>query len=363
MTKIVASIGPACLNKETLKYFVSHHVEIARMNFSHNTSDWHFQSSLIARDAGLKLLFDLQGPKIRLGDVNENVVVKSGQKILLEQQKVDQFYPYNRELAGGEYQTFPFYFPVNKFVNPGDTILVDDGKVEWKVIEVIDEKVICEVIYGGIIKSRKGMNMPDSNLEVDFLQERDLQFLEDLFVKLQPEYVAASFVKTKDDILFLKGILQDHLDKAGITDYFPKVCAKLEMSEAVNETNLPEIVAECDIVMIARGDLALETYPTHINVPFIQAAIEAECKKQNKPFIVATQILESMCENPVPTRAEVSDLYRAVITDKADYVMLSGESAAGAFPERCIKLMSDMIEKSKVKSEEHFLTPQIQMVR
>jgi pyruvate kinase len=160
--------------------------------------------------------------------------------------------------------------------------------------------------------------------------------------------VATSFVKTIDDIHRLKKAIQDSL--GNIKNYFPKIIAKIEMAEAIEPTNITDIINECYMIMIARGDLALETTPVHIRVPFIQADLVQRCQKHNKPFIVATQILESMITCPVPTRAEVSDLYRAVVLDKANYVMLSGEAAVGQYPKECVTLMHDLIHYNKVQS-------------
>jgi pyruvate kinase len=342
MTKIIATIGPASMNKSTLDFFSANNVQIARMNFSHNTPEWHLESAILARQSGLELLFDLPGPKIRLGDITEVTEVRIGDIVKIEMQKVGQTYPYK-----AEYSVFPYQFPVHQFVEVGHTILVDDGKLNWQVIQILEDAVICKVIAGGAVKSRKGMNMPESSLEVNFLGDRDKTFLGELLPKLKPEYVAASFVKTRDDILQIKQLLTQILEENSITDYFPNICAKLEMKEAVEGNNLFGIVQEADLIMIARGDLALETVPAHISVPFLQEKIEAECRRQNKPFVVATQILESMIDCPVPTRAEVSDLYRAVVLDKADFIMCSGETAAGKYPRQCIQLMSDMINSTE----------------
>jgi pyruvate kinase len=340
-TKIVTTIGPASNNAEVMSFFASHGVAIARLNFSHGSAETHRVSANLARENGLELLFDLPGPKIRLGEVSQNLIIKTGDLIVLENQEAEQEYPYSN---AKNQQVFPFQFPINKFVQPDHKILVDDGKLELKVAEIVGEKVICEVVFGGVVKSKKGLNMPNSKLEVPFLGERDIMMLNALLVELKPEIVAASFVKTKFEILELKELLTKILSEAGVTDYFPRICPKLEMAEAVSDVNLPEIVAESDLIMIARGDLALETEPANILVPFLQEKIVKECQKQGKKFIVATQALETMCDFPVPTRAEVSDLYRSVVIDKADYVMLSGESAAGNFPMKAVEVMDDLIK-------------------
>ena len=188
--------------------------------------------------------------------------------------------------------------------------------------------------------------MPLSSIDIDFLVSRDREFLSKVIPAIKPEYVAPSFVKTKADLDKLRDFLKTILAENGIVNYFPKICTKVEMGEAVEDANLNEIVNDSDMIMIARGDLAVETVPNHIKVPFYQENIKRLCKQKGKPFIVATQILETMSDNPVPTRAEMSDLYRAVVLDEADYVMLSGESAAGQFPQKCVQLMHDMIRLS-----------------
>jgi pyruvate kinase len=349
MTHIITTVGPSSLNKETLDFFANHHVSIARLNCSHNTVDSHIEAGLLARSAGLELLIDLQGPKIRLGEVSQIVEVKKGDIIKLEAVKINQSYPYKQE----DRMVFPYEFPVHEFVKQGHLILVDDGKLTFEVQEVKENSVICKVNYGGLVKSRKGMNMPQSDLKVNFLGERDKQFLRGLLPVIHPEYIAASFVKTKSDIDQLKSLVNSIIETEELTGYQPKYCAKLEMGEALEDVNLSEIVNSVDLIMIARGDLALEMLPAHINVPFMQEKIKNTCRIMNKPFIVATQMLESMIENPVPTRAEMSDLYRAVNIDKADYVMLSAESAVGAYPKLCIQLMHDMIEAVELDTFGH----------
>jgi pyruvate kinase len=341
-TKVIATIGPSSQNDTVLDYFANHDVAIARLNCSHSAPDWHVEAGEMARKHGLQLLMDLPGPKIRLGNISVVKTFESGKILVLEQENPTHkdTYPY---LDKDGRSVLPYEFPIHKYVKPGDPIFVDDGKIEWNVLEVLNDRVIVEVYQGGPVKSRKSMNMPQTNLTVDFLRDRDILFINELLPVLRPEIVAASFVKTVDDVLKLKDMIREVLDNHNIKDYYPQICAKLEMSESVNDINLPELVKECDILMVARGDLALETLPAHICVPFLQEKIKQECQKQQKPFIVATQMLESMTESSVPTRAEVSDIYRAVYLDRADYIMCSGETAAGLHPRKSVKMMSDMI--------------------
>ncbi len=342
-TKIIATIGPSSQNDTILKYFVDNNVTIARLNCSHSAVDWHLEAGQMCRAHGLEVLMDLPGPKIRLGNIATVKTFESSKILVLEQENPTKkdMYPY---LDKNGRSVLPYEFPIHKYVKVGDAIFVDDGKIEWHVTEIIEDKVMVEVYQGGPVKSRKSMNMPQTSLTVDFLRDRDILFINELLPVLRPEIVASSFVKTVDDILKLKKMISEVLIKNNITDYYPKICAKLEMSESVSDTNLPALVSECDILMVARGDLALETLPAHISVPFLQEKIKLECQKQNKPFIVATQMLESMIESSVPTRAEVSDIYRAVFLDKADYIMCSGETAAGLHPRKSVKIMSDLIE-------------------
>jgi pyruvate kinase len=344
MSKIITTIGPASESSEVLQYFKDHKVQIARLNFSHNVVDWHIQTGLKARQVGLELMVDLAGPKILVGELGGDLILETGKKVIIEFEKFGQTYPYNETINGEEMVVIPSYLEFAEFVEVGKAVLIDDGKVELQVSQKIDNRLICDIIFGSKVRSHKGINLPGSDVKIDFLVERDREFLTAVLPVLMPEYVAPSFVKTFADVEYLETFMKEILTSQGITDYFPKIVTKVEMEAAVSDENLPLIVGKSDIIMIARGDLALETYPLHVRVPFLQEKIKQECLKQKTPFVVATQILESMFSSPVPCRAEVSDLYRAVVLDKADFVMLSGESAAGGFAKECVKLMETMID-------------------
>jgi pyruvate kinase len=349
MTKIVTTIGPASEDREVLEFFREHSVNIARLNFSHNSPDWHIDTGRKCRELGFTLMADLAGPKILFGHLAvEKTFVESGEVIGIEKQNLRHEYPYKDQSR----QVLPCQFHIEEFAKEGQPVLIDDGKVQAEVLEVVGSKVFCLVRHGGPIKSNKAINMPLSSIDIDFLVERDREFLAKVLPAIQPEYVAPSFVKTKEDLDKLKHFLRMILNDHQIAGYFPKICTKVEMGEAVIPENLVEIVRESDMIMIARGDLALETLPNHIKVPFYQEQMKRLCRAQGKPFIVATQILETMADNPVPTRAEMSDLYRAVVLDQADYVMLSGESAAGQFPEKCVELMHQMITQAEEFKQE-----------
>jgi pyruvate kinase len=343
MTKIIATIGPASEDIGSLMYFKEHDVEIARLNFSHNTSQWHIHTAKLARKAGLEIMFDLAGPKVILGDLSHEIQVANKSEIILEKQKPNVEYPNYEKVGEKTTILLPLYYDLKDFVLPSHQIMIDDGKVELKVLKIENEKIFCEVVFGGTIKSHKGINLPDSSLDLDFLVKRDRVMLADTVSEVKPEYIAPSFVKTLRDLKKLENYLKEILESAGIENYMPKICTKIEMGEAVDDKNLSEIVDYSDMIMIARGDLALETKPSHLKVPFLQEKIKQICKSKNKPFIVATQILESMMQISVPTRAEISDLYRAIYLDNADFIMLSGESAAGYYPKKAIKVMFDMI--------------------
>jgi pyruvate kinase len=342
-TRIITTIGPTSDTPEILAFFKEHKVEIARLNFSHGTNEKQIESGINARKAGLKLLMDLQGPKIRVGVLPNPIHLAPKQDLILELEKTDKVYPY----YDNGVMILPSQVDLAKSLVMGNRVLIDDGKVELQVSKVENGQVFCQVRFEGLVKSHKGINLPDSALDISFLTEVDKEKLEAILPVLKPEIVAASFVRTAKDMQDIKTIISRVLDVNSITDYFPQVCAKIEQPEAVQDQNLKEIVQISDLIMIARGDLALETNPLHLAVPFLQDKIVKECKKQNKPFVIATQILESMIETSVPTRAEVSDLYRAVILQDADYIMLSGESASGKFPTKCVELMSKMIEEKE----------------
>jgi pyruvate kinase len=341
MTQIVTTIGPACDDAETLKFFADHGVAIARLNFSHGTADWHIKTGKLARSKGLKLMVDLAGPKVLVGDLDHTQELITGNTVIFEKQKEHTIYPTWTEYQGRQTLTMPSLFALEKFVKPGHDLLIDDGKLLLSIDDVQGEQVICTVQAGGLVKNHKGINLPDSEISIDFMVERDRELLQDVIPELLPEIIAPSFVKSKQDLETLQNFLEQIKTEHGLDDYNPQICTKIEMGEAVQ--NLEDIVDMSDMIMVARGDLALETKPLHIKVPFLQEELVTLCKKANKPCIVATQMLESMIENPVPTRAEVSDIYRAVALNQSNYIMLSGETAAGKHPREAVKLMHDII--------------------
>ena len=349
-TKIIATIGPACLSKKILTNFKENSVSIARLNFSHNTSQWHSDAGILAKECGLETMIDLGGPKIRLGEMCHELNLLTDWVICMEHQGADLEYPYDYKHNNLNNITIPCRFEIAKFVSTGKILLLDDGKITLEVTEVIGKKVFCKVIFGGIVKTAKSVNLPYSKVEVPFLTDRDKKMLKESISIIRPEYVACSFVKSIKDIETMREYIKYCLNFFDIRDYSPKICVKLETHEVLEDNILEEVISDCDLVMIARGDMALEILPAHILVPFYQNKIAKICHRINKPFVVATEALDSMITKPTPSRAEISDIYKSIAIDKADYIMLSGESATGNFPCEAVSLMNQMIEQYGDKS-------------
>jgi pyruvate kinase len=343
-TKIIATLGPASHDQATLQYFADHSVTIARLNFSHNTSQSHIDTAKIAKEVGLQTMIDLGGPKIRIAEIINDTMLEAGWVVCLENKEHEVVYPFDHELDGKMYMTIPVRFEIYKFVEAGRILLLDDGKIRLEITKVVDQKVFAKVVVGGMIKSGKSINLPYSDVKVDFLTIRDKQMLSDTLSIIRPEYVACSFVKSVDDIDIIRSFVGEILASHNIRDYEPKICVKLETYQVLEKDVLQEVVDSCDLMMIARGDMALETLPAHILVPHFQDLIADVCQKTDKPFVVATEALDSMITKPTPSRAEISDIYRSIVIDKADFIMLSGESAAGQYPREAVSIMHEMIE-------------------
>lgn len=307
-------------------------MNVARLNFSHGSYDNHLLLMENIRTVSVKLktpiaiMQDLQGPKIRIGVLEKPVAVKKGQKIRL----------------GGD--TVPLDFDISISVKPKERVLIEDGLIELVVTKVTKGKpgkpgiIDCQVVAGGEIRSHKGVNLPDSVITFPIFTRKDLA---DLKFGLQNDvdYVALSFVRSKADILQIQKYIAKYLPRGKKA---PQVIAKIERGEAVE--NFDEILELTDAVMVARGDLGVEVADSR--VPLIQKTLIAKCNAAGKPVIVATQLLDSMIRNPRPTRAEVSDVANAVI-DRADAVMLSGESAYGAYPVEAVEEMQRIIEATE----------------
>jgi pyruvate kinase len=321
-TKIVATVGPASSSKEMLRALVKEGVDVFRLNFSHGTHDQHQKVIDFVREinkemgTNVALLQDLQGPKIRVQDVQDGVVLSPGQEFIITTRQLVG----NNEIASTSYEGLP------KDVKEGDMILIDDGKIELTVKEVRDIDVVTTVKYGGPLKPRKGINLPQTKVTAPSLTDKDHADL--LFgLKNRLDWVALSFVRKAKDIELLREIINQHSPNT-------RIVAKIEKPEAIE--NIDAIIAATDAVMVARGDLGVEIWLEE--VPMMQKMIVQKCNKLAKPVIVATQMMESMIENPRPTRAETNDVANAVM-DGADALMLSAETAAGKYPLEVIRSM------------------------
>ena len=321
-TKIVATVGPASNSKEMLRALIKEGVDVFRLNFSHGTHEDHLKVITNVRELneelGTKicLLQDLQGPKIRVNEMQPDVVIERGQELIITTRELLG----NREIVSTSYKTLP------KDVKIGDMILIDDGKLELKVTEIRDVDVVTEVVYGGSLKSRKGINLPFTRVSAPSLTEKDLKDLEFGLVN-DVDWIALSFVRRADDIASIRKIVDEHKSSA-------RIVAKIEKPEALS--NIDDIIAATDGVMVARGDLGVEIWMEE--VPMVQKMLVEKCNKAGKPVIVATQMMESMIENPRPTRAETNDVANAVM-DGADALMLSAETASGKYPLEVIRSM------------------------
>lgn len=345
LTKIIATLGPVSATQSTVQYFKDHLVEVARLNYSHDTVQGHTDRGLLAKSVGLELLVDLGGPKIRMGEFDQAIVLNKGAIICLEHQNFDKDYPVDSKYQEKLVTVLPCRFEISESVIAGRTLLLDDGKIRLEVVEVKGKKVFAKVIVAGSIKPGKSINLPYSTVNLPFLTDRDKNMLRETIAVLRPEYVACSFVKTAKDITEMKNYIQYCLDWFEIKDYFPKICAKLETHEVLQIENLESVIEACDIAMVARGDMALETLPAHVMVPQYQDEIVRLCQKHDTPCIIATEALDSMIDKPTPSRAEISDIYRSIVINKCNYIMLSGETAGGKYPREAVSIMNDMIER------------------
>ncbi|CAM1342803.1 pyruvate kinase [Tenacibaculum amylolyticum] len=327
-TKIVATLGPATSTKETLTKMGAAGVNVFRINFSHADHEIVKERIQLIREINkeqgynLAILADLQGPKLRVGVMEDNVEVKAGDTFIFTTEKCVG----TKEKAFMTYQRFP------KDVKAGENILVDDGKLMFEVISTDKEKeVTTKVVVGGPLKSKKGVNLPNTNISLPALTEKDKK---DVVFALEQEvdWIALSFVRNPEDLRMLRDLIKQK------SRYRVPVIAKIEKPEAVE--NIDALIPYCDGLMVARGDLGVEV-PMQ-DVPLIQKSLVRRAKKARIPVIIATQMMETMIENSVPTRAEVNDVANSIM-DGADAVMLSGETSVGKHPVRVIQKMSEII--------------------
>ncbi len=346
-TKIVATIGPASESPAVLSKMIKSGLNVARLNFSHGTYDNHrtliknIRSTAKKLKANVAIMQDLQGPRIRTGDVpKEGIPIKKNQTLILAPQSY----------KSTKHTVIPIqYENLYKDVKKGHPILIEDGTIELEVISIKAPAITCKVKVGQLIKSHKGMNFPKSTITAPPVTAKDIKDLE-FGISQDVDLVALSFVKDAKDVKGLKKRIEKlEGTKSGIdAQHRTRVIAKIERPEAID--NFDEILDEVDGIMVARGDLGLEI-PIQ-QVPVIQKNIIRRCIQESKPVIVATQMLDSMIRNPVPTRAEVSDVANAIL-DGTDAVMLSGESATGQYPDKAVGLMkkiADSVEPEEIQT-------------
>ena len=325
--KIVCTLGPATSTPEQIRQLVDAGMDVARLNMSHGSHEDHARSYRLVREAsdatghGVGIFADLQGPKIRLETFADGPVrLEVGQTWTITTRDV----PGDAEICGTTYKGLP------GDVAAGDPILIDDGKIRLKVVEVSDTDVTTEVVVGGPVSNNKGINLPGVAVSVPALSEKDIEDLR-FALHLSVDFVALSFVRSAADAEDVREVMREE----GV---MVPLIAKIEKPQAIE--NVDEIIKAFDGFMVARGDLGVEC-PLE-DVPFIQKRIVEKARRNAKPVIVATQMLESMITNPAPTRAEASDVANAVL-DGADAVMLSGETSVGAHPFEAVRIMSRII--------------------
>src|SRR5215210_4600957 len=331
-TKIVATLGPGTSKEETIGNLVHFGVDVTRLNFSHGEHETHLKNAHLVRQAAEKsgrnvaVMQDIQGPKIRIGEVVGETELVEGNRVTVAP----------GDFLGDASRLSTPYKQVVQDVEPGHRILLDDGLLEIRVEEVEDSEIECVVVTGGPISSHKGMNFPDSSLSISGLTPKDLEDLRFGVEELRPDWIAASFVRSGDEVEEIKERISE-FGGSGIP-----LISKVEKHEAIDD--IESILKASDGIMVARGDLAVELSAER--VPIEQKRIVARCRRLGKPVIVATQMLDSMIRNPRPTRAEVSDVANAIF-DRADAVMLSGETAVGRYPLESVRVMDRICREAE----------------
>jgi pyruvate kinase len=322
-TKIVATLGPATSTEEAIRDVVRFGVDVTRLNFSHGEHEGHLRNTRLVREAAksadrnVAVMQDIQGPKIRTGEVVGETELVSGNRVAIAP----------GDFLGDASRLATPYKQIMQDVETGHRILIDDGLLELRVEEVRDDEIVCAVVTGGPISSHKGLNFPDSSLSIKGLTPKDLEDLRFGVEELMPDWVAASFIRSGDEVREIKERMREFGGSIPII-------SKIEKHEAIDD--IEDILEASDGVMVARGDLAVELSAER--VPVEQKRLVARCRRLGKPIIVATQMLDSMIRNPRPTRAEVSDVANAIF-DRTDAVMLSGETAVGRYPLQSVREM------------------------
>ncbi len=324
--KIVATLGPSSYSEQMIKNLYKTGVTMFRINSSHDSIERHQNTLNLIRKiekeekAIIPVLLDLQGPKIRIGNLEKPIEIKAGEILKFRHQE-----NYENEVIPVDYQG------IAEDVQEGEKILIDDGKIQLLVEKTEDKTVYAKALTSGEIKSRKGLNIPGCTGSIDILTKRDREFV-DFALKNDIDYLGLSFVRNKPDVMTLRQILTENNSDL-------KIISKIEKPQALD--NIDEIIEVSDGIMVARGDLGIEIETQ--KVPIAQKTIIKKANLARKPVIVATQMLESMIENPIPTRAETSDVANAII-DGADAVMLSGETAMGKYPTEAVNMMKKIAQ-------------------
>ena len=337
-SKIVCTIGPVTRSPRMIRKLIQAGMDVARLNFSHGTHEQHAQSIAMLREAAaerkrpIAILADLQGPKIRTGALagGGTVLLRAGQKFVITTAKV----------LGDSTRVNTTFHPMPREVKRGDRILLSDGLIELRVEGTSHTEVTCQVVNGGILGEHKGINLPGVQLHVPALTAKDRVDLR-FALAHGADYIAASFVRRPEDVALAKSLVRRAKKDT-------PVIAKLEKPEAIE--NLDGILLASDGVMVARGDLGVEMNPER--VPVVQKSIIARAREFRRPVITATQMLESMTENPRPTRAEASDVANAIF-DGSDAVMLSAETATGKYPVEAVGMMARIIEEAEASIHEY----------
>lgn len=331
-TKIVCTIGPASRDRETLREMLLAGMNVARLNFSHGSHEEHretinrFRSVRDELDLAAAVLLDTKGPEIRIKNFEKgSEILDDGQVFTITTEDV----PGTKEIVSVNYKDFP------QELRPGNLVLINDGKIVIKVDETTDTEVKGTVVHGGTISNHKGINLPNVNLNMEYLSEQDRKDI--LFgIEMDVDYIAASFVRTAHDV----EVIRELLDKNGGQDI--KIIAKIESTQGVE--NFEEILQIADGIMVARGDMGVEV--AYEMLPGIQKRFIRRCVQSGKIVITATQMLESMITSPIPTRAEITDVANAVF-DGTTAVMLSGETAAGQYPVEAVKTMATIAKQAE----------------
>ncbi len=330
-TKIICTIGPASENKEVIMQLAAQGMNVARLNFSHGEHSEHKKRIDTVRQVAaetnrtLALMLDTKGPEIRTGRLqDQKAILMAGQKFILT----------TRAVPGDEQEVQVSYPQLPLEVKPGTSILLSDGLINLTVLETTSTDIICQVVNGGVLGEKKGVNVPGVRINMPFLNAKDIADI-NFGIDQEVDYIAASFVRNAQDVLEIRRILEAR-------DASIDIIAKIESQGGVD--NLDEIIKVADGIMVARGDLGVEI-PAE-EVPLVQKKIIAKCSRAGKVVIIATQMLDSMINNPRPTRAEVSDVANAIF-DGADAIMLSGESAAGKYPVETVATMARIAKRAE----------------